>query len=46
MAGGRIAAVRTVVNPEKLRHLPALQARSGLANHRPACDVEGGEVLP
>ena len=25
MAGGRIAAVRTVVNPEKLRHLPSLQ---------------------
>jgi RNA polymerase sigma-70 factor (ECF subfamily) len=25
VAGGRIAAVRTVVNPEKLRHLPSLQ---------------------
>lgn len=25
VAGGRIAGVRTVVNPEKLRHLPSLQ---------------------
>jgi hypothetical protein len=25
VARGRIAAVRTVVNPEKLRHLPSLQ---------------------
>lgn len=25
VAGGRIAAVRTVVNSEKLRHLPSLQ---------------------
>ena len=25
MAGDRITAVRTVVNPEKLRHLPSLQ---------------------
>ena len=25
IAGGRVAAVRTVVNPEKLRHLPSLQ---------------------
>jgi hypothetical protein len=25
VAAGRIAAIRTVVNPEKLAHLPSLQ---------------------